>query len=141
MTYVAVGLYLVLQLVSRVCEGRQGVKFTLKAAPFTQEWELFDWLPHWTANQWDTGDEGQAIVRNYYSFALHGEILCFRWTINGSRFLYEMTRAEADRLQKIQPVITYDDHGGEIVKNPKTLDEYKRLHAEVTRRGRTVRIA
>ena len=138
MIWVLVG-WLALSGVSRWCEGKQGVKFTLKAAPFTHEWELFDWWPRWTSNRWDTGDEQQVTIRNYQSYALSGEILFLRWTINGSRFLYEMTRTEAETLQALAPRIKHLGDGTTKLENPKQLPEYQRLLAEYTAPGRTVR--
>lgn len=135
MMYALAG-WLALQLLSRLCEGRQGVKFTLRASPFLHEWELFDWLPHWTANQWDTGDEGQSTIRTYRAFALHGEILFFRWTVNGALFRYEMTREEAERLQALAPRIEHREGSAPVLMNPKDAAEHAVLHRKYTRLGR-----
>ena len=133
--------WMTLSGISRLCDGKQGVKFTLKAAPFTHEWELFDWWPRWTANKWDTGDEQQVTIRYYQSYALTGEVLFLRWSVVGARFLYEMTRTEAETLQMLAPKYRYDNNGKELLLNPKQLPEYKQRLAEYTARGRTVRAA
>ena len=130
--------WLVLALLSRLSENRTGIKFDLKAAPFTHEWELFNILPRWTANRWDTGNDGERIIRFYRARSIYGYILCFRYSLAGALLDFEMTREESEQLQRIATVIEYDKDGEPNVTQAGDPVRHAALTSEYTKRGRRV---